>query len=125
MTGSDGRIVEYWKVRNAAAESLALVEDQVSRAIREASCEELIALIDLFSPALSGGPEWTRTFDPLVERLWAWRDDTTMARLAETFKARGLPWAGVANAFAPEYGARLRAGLRHPAWARLPAFTIA
>jgi hypothetical protein len=125
MTEDGSRLADIWKVRNAAAESLALVEDQVRKALREASCEELVALLESFSPALSSGPEWTRTFDPLIEHLWAWRDDATMAVLAETFKARGVPWAGVANAFAPEHGASLRTELRHPAWARLPAFTMA
>jgi nicotinamidase-related amidase len=58
----------------------------------------------------------------LVERLWAWCNDATMAALAEVFRARGVPWIAVANAFSPEYGATLRAATRQPAWARLPAF---
>ena len=94
------------------------------RAVREASVEQLVGLMETFSPARSTGPEWTRTFEPLVERLWAWRDDETMAALAEIFRARGMPWMAVTNALAPERGAILRASLRQPAWARLPAFAL-
>ena len=112
-------------MRNAAAEALVRSEEQLRAALCTASLEELVTLIESFSPALSAGPEWTRTFDPLIERLWTWRDDATMAALAADFKARGVPWAGVANAFLPEHGVRIRAELRHPPWARLPAFTVA
>ncbi len=114
-----------WRVRNAAAETLALTEEQVRHRLREASINDLIALLETFSPARSTGPEWTRTFDPLIERLWLWRDDETMAALATAFRAKGVPWATVANALSPEQGATIRAGVRHPAWARLPAFTVA
>ncbi len=114
-----------WRVRNAAAETLALTEEQVRHRLREASINDLIALLETFSPARSTGPEWTRTFDPLIERLWLWRDDETMAALATAFRAKGVPWATVANALSPEQGATIRAGVRHPAWARRPAFTIA
>lgn len=116
---------DLWRIRNAAAETLALAEEQMRRAIGEASVEELVGLIDSYSPALSTGPEWTRTFDPLVERLWVWRDDATMAALAEAFRARGLPWTGVVNALSPENGARIRTGVRQPAWARMPALAVA
>ena len=126
MTINSGMgLMESWKIRNAAAGSLALVEDQMCKAVVAASHDQLVALIESFSPALSSGPEWTRTFDPLIERLWAWRDDATMSALAETFKARGVAWAGVANALSPDNGVRLKDGLRHPAWARLPAFGVA
>lgn len=114
-----------WRLRNAAAETLALTEEQVRHRLREASINDLIALLETFSPARSTGPEWTRTFDPLIERLWLWRDDETMAALATAFRAKGVPWATVANALSPEQGATIRAGVRHPAWARLPAFTVA
>lgn len=116
---------ELWRVRNAAATTLALTEDQMRRAVSEASIEDLVALLETFSPARSTGPEWTRTFDLLVERLWTWRDDETMAALAAVFRAKGMPWMAVTNALSPDEGANIRASLRHPAAARLPAFTIA
>ena len=125
MAGGNRRLHEVWRVRNAAAEALARCEEQLRVALCAATVEELVALVESFSPALSAGPEWTRTFDPLIERLWTWRDDATMAALAADFKARGVPWAAVANALLPEHGVQIRAGLRHPAWARLPAFTLA
>ena len=124
MSGED-KLGDAWRVRNAAAQTLTLAEDQMRRAVREATVEELAAFIDCYSPALSTGPEWTRTFDPLIERLWAWRDDQTMAALAAIYKARGVPWAAVANALAPEQGARLKAEIRQPHWARMPAFGVA
>lgn len=122
MANSRDGLAGLWQARNVAAENLAAGEEQMRRAIRAASVDELIGLIEMFSPARSSGPEWTRTFEPLVERLWTWRDDATMAALAAAFKSRGMPWMAVANALLPEHGARVRASLRHPAWARLPAF---
>lgn len=116
---------DVWRVRNAAAQTLALAEDQVMRVIKAATVDDLVRMIETYSPALSTGPEFTRTFDPLVERLWAWRDDQTLAALAATFKERGPPWASVVNALLPENGAAIRKALRHPAWARLPAFAVA
>ncbi len=72
-----------------------------------------------------GVAEWTRTFDPLIERLWAWCDPATLAAVEAEFGARGLPWTAVANALAPERGQALRERLlRRSAQSRLPAFTI-
>jgi len=124
MSHDEGRLGELWRIRNAASMTLALSEEQMRRALREADVAQLVALIETFSPARSTGPEWTRTFEPLVERLWTWRDDATMAALAEVFRARGMPWMAVTNAFSPEQGALIRANLRQPAWARLPAFAL-
>lgn len=118
-------LASIWRARNAAAQSLTLTEEEMQRAVESASVEDLVALIELFSPARTSGPEWTRTFEPLVERLWAWRDDATMAALAAAFLAKGMPWMAVANALASEHGAATRSSLRHPAWARLPAFGTA
>ncbi len=123
MSSESDNLRDLWRARNVAAQTLGQTEDKMRRAVSAASVEELCALVDSFSPALSTGPEWTRTFEPLVERLWAWRDDATMAALGEVYKARGMPWMAVANALTAAHGARVRAGLRHPAWARLPAFT--
>ena len=125
MINSSAHLGALWRGRNVAAQGLLQTEEEMQRAVRAATVEELAALLETFSPARSAGPEWTRTFEPLVERLWAWRDDATMAALAEMFRARGMPWMAVANALSPEHGRAMRAGLRHPAWARLPAFTSA
>jgi hypothetical protein len=110
-----------WRIRNAAAATLALTEDQMRRAIRAASVEDLTALIETFSPARSTGPDWTRTFEPLIERLWAWRDADTLAALADVFGANGMPWLAVAHALSPDHVTQTR----HPAWARQPAFAVA
>jgi hypothetical protein len=123
MSNGNATLDELWRVRNAAAVTLGLTEDQMRRAACSAGIDELVALIESFAPGRAPGPEWTRTFEPLVERLWNWRDDATMAALADNFAARGLPWASVANALSPDNGARVKAGLRHPAWARQPTFT--
>ncbi|MGE3267235.1 MAG: hypothetical protein AB7P40_00715 [Chloroflexota bacterium] len=119
------KLGELWSIRNAAANTLILSEAQMRQAVREATVDQLVTLIEMYSPARSTGTEWTRTFEPLVERLWAWCEDDTMAALADVFKARGMPWMAVANSFMPEHGARIRASLRQPAWARMPAFVIA
>lgn len=116
---------ECWRLRNAAAASLVVGEEQMRRAVQRASVAELAALLECFSPGRSAGPEWTRSFEPLMERLWTWCDDGTMAALAEVFRAKGLPWIAVANALAREHGARIRSDLRHPAWARLPILATA
>src|SRR6516165_4889629 len=83
---------DLWQVRNVAAGVLVLSEEQMRRAIGGATVEQLTALIETFSPARSTGPDWTRSFEPLVERLWAWCDATTLAELADVFRARGIPW---------------------------------
>jgi hypothetical protein len=124
MSNEQADLGELWRVRNAAAVTLGLTEDQMRRAVQAASVAQLAALIETFSPARSAGAEWTRTFEPLVERLWAWRDDATIAALAETFRARGMPWMAVTNALSAEHGVLTRANLRQPASARLPAFTL-
>lgn len=123
-TTSRATLGELWRVRNAAAVTLSLTEDQMRRAVLGARVEELLELINNFSPARAIGPEWARTFEPLIERLWAWRDDATMAALADAYRARGPAWTAVVNALSPEQGAHIRADLRHPAWARLPAFAV-
>ena len=115
---------EHWRIRNAATASLALSEEQMRRAVQAATVAELVELIETFAPGRSTGPEWTRTFEPLVERLWSWCGDETIAALAEVFRAKGMPWTAVANALAPERGTRVRSELRHPAWARLPSFAL-
>lgn len=115
---------DMWRLRNAAAETLALSEEQMRRAVCQASVAQLAALLETFSPALSRGPEWTRTFEPLLERLWTWRDEATLAALAAIFAAKGPAWAAVARALSPEQGATIRSSLRHPAWARHPAFSV-
>jgi hypothetical protein len=116
---------DAWALRNATVQPLLLAEEHMQRLVEGASVAELIVLIETFSPSRSTGPDWTRSFEALVERLWVWRDDETMAALEAEFTARGMPWMAVANDFAPERGAELRQRLRQPAWARFPAFTTA
>lgn len=115
---------DAWLLRNATAEALLRAEEYMRRLVERADIAELIALVEAFSPARSPGPEWTRSFEPLVERLWAWCDNERMAALEVEFRARGLPWMAVANDFAPERGVELRGRLRHSAWARFPTFSI-
>jgi hypothetical protein len=97
----------------------------MQRSVEDASVADLVALIETFSPTRSSGPDWNRTFEPLLERLWAWVDDERMAALAAEFTARGMPWMAVANAFSPERGAELRSRMRKPSWSRFPVFATA
>ncbi len=121
MSNDRDMLKACWRLRNAATEALALAEDQMRRAVNAADVAQLVAFIETFSPTLSAGTEWTRTFEPLVERLWAWRDDATMAALAETFRERGMPWVAVTHALSPDHGAQVRAVAPQPALTRVPA----
>ena len=116
---------ETWELRNAAAETLVKAELQARRELESASAADLLALLDSFSPARSPGPEWTRSFELLAERIWAWCDAATIAAAETELRARGAAWAPVANAFRVDHGARVRAQLRGGlATARLPLFTL-
>jgi len=124
-TSSSATLRETWELRNAAAETLLKAELQVRRELEAASAAELVALLDAFSPARSPGPDWTRSFEPLAERIWAWCDPATIAVVEAELRARGAAWAPVANAFSVEHGARVRAQLRGGlATARMPLFTL-
>jgi hypothetical protein len=116
---------QAWDLRNAAAATLMKTEDQVRRLLEGASAEQIIEVLESFSPARSPGPEWTRSFDALIERLWAWCDAATIAAAETEFRARGSAWAPVTNALTRERGQEITAQLRRaPAGARLPAFTL-
>ena len=114
-----------WATRNAAAEVLIRTEQHVRRLLAEGTSADLIALVEAFSPTRSPGPEWSRTFEPLVERIWIWARPEVIAEAEVNFRARGPIWMAVANALTLENGERLRAQLRQPTWARLPAFALA
>ena len=114
-----------WELRNAAAATLIKTEEQFRRLVETADFAQIVGLIEAFSPARSPGPEWTRTFDPLVERLWTWCDAEALAALEAEFRGRGPNWLAVANALTPERGKELRAQLRTSSGeARWPAFTL-
>jgi len=116
---------EAWELRNAAAESLVKTEEHVRRVLSSASVDDIVELVDAFSPARSPGPEWTRSFDPLVERLWAWCDAAVLAAVKAEYDKRGSAWAAIANALAPEEGERIRTALGRNTINRLPPFTLA
>jgi hypothetical protein len=117
---------EAWELRNAAAATMLKTEEQIRRMLEAATVADIVGLLEAFSPARSPGPEWTRSLDPLVERLWAWCEPVTLASVKAEFDRRGSAWAPVANALAPEHGAALRDALRRvPAGTRLPLFTVA
>jgi hypothetical protein len=116
---------EDWELRNAAAATLIKVEYRLRDALETASLEDVVGLLEAFSPARSPGPEWTRSFDPLVEHLWLWCEPALLADAEANFRARGPAWGAVANALAAERGAALRRTLEHPsAPSRLPPFTL-
>jgi hypothetical protein len=131
MTGSSTRAAgvvslrDAWELRNAAATTLIKTEEQVQQLLQTATVEQLVSLLEAFSPARSPGPEWTRSFDALSERLWAWCDPATLKVVEADFRARGQPWAAVANSLTPERGEVLRGQLRRTsAAARMPTFTL-
>jgi len=116
---------DAWVMRNATTQAMLLAEAHMQAEITSASIEELIALVETFSPTRSSGPDWTRSFEPLAERLWLWCSDETMAALEANFTARGMPWMAIANIFSPERGVQLRERVRPPAGSRFPRFTTA
>ena len=71
-----------WELRNAAAETLIKIEYRLCDALKAASAADIVQLLESFSPARSPGPEWTRSFDPLIEHLWLWCDPALLAALA-------------------------------------------
>ena len=114
-----------WELRNSAAETLIRAEEQLQRQLRAATVADLITLLESFSPARSPGPEWTRSFDPLVERLWAWCEPELLSQVEASFRTRGGAWAPVANALSPEFGEHVRRRLQRGAeGVRLPRFTL-
>ena len=117
---------QSWDLRNSAVETLIKVECQFRDELRAAAQADLVQLLESFSPARSPGPEWTRSFDALVEHVWTWCDPQLIASLEQDFRARGPAWGAVANALLPDYGERVRARLAHPSVpSRVPPFTLA
>lgn len=117
---------DAWELRNAATATLVKAEEQVRTLLEAAGPDQVVALLEAFSPARSPGPDWTRTLEPLIERLWLWSAPETLAAVESAFRARGPAWLAIANSLTPEHGAEVRARLaRRSAQARLPAFTIA
>jgi len=116
---------EAWALRNAATATLVKAEDQMRLMLASATPGEIISLIEAFSPARSSGPEWTRTYEPLLERLWEWCRPEVLVTLEADFRSRGPAWLAIANSLTPERGAIVRSRIeRHSAQSRLPAFTI-
>jgi hypothetical protein len=124
-TSVRGELRETWELRNAATLTLIKAEERTRRVLEQASVEELVGLLESFSPARSPGVEWTRTFEPLAERIWTWCSPETVQAVHEAFAARGMPWMAITNAFGPAQGEEIKARLSRPAWSRLPGFTLA
>lgn len=114
---------DAWELRGSAAATLLKTEEQFRALLESATCDDVVALLEAFSPARSPGPEWTRSFDPLMERLWTWCDPALLSQAEQNFRARGPAWTAVANALARENGERVRAQLRQVPTARMPSFT--
>ena len=117
-------LVDAWSLRNAAAEALMKTELHLQRLVAAASVEQLVTLIEAFSPTRALGPDLPAPFEPLVERLWAWGDPTKLAAYRGNVQGARPGLGALANDFTPTRGAELRERLRRPAWARLPAFTL-
>ncbi|MFN8526390.1 MAG: hypothetical protein U0821_25095 [Chloroflexota bacterium] len=118
------RVVEAWKLRCSVADSLSLAEEQLRSTLETASVAELTTLLETYTPGRSGGPAYGLTFIPLVERLWRWCSTETIAELHAIFAARGMPWAAVANALAPENGTSVNARVVQLPTSKLPSFTL-
>ena len=116
---------DSWELRNAATETLIKIEFQLREALRGASAADLVVLLESFSPARSPGPEWTRSFDALVEHLWTWCEAGVLAEVEAALRARGGAWATMANALTPTNGEHVRARLQRPSVpSRVPPFSL-
>lgn len=113
-----------WTHRNTLAEALDQSLDWVGRELRKASAAELIEFLGGFAPARAAGPEWTASFERLVEQMWENVSAETLTEIEAEFRRRGPIWAPVANSFLPANGDRLRAHRWRPAGARRPAVVL-
>jgi hypothetical protein len=113
-----------WAHRTTLAEALDQALDWVARELRTATADDLIDFLGGFAPARTQGPEWTNTFERLVEQMWETVPAETLAQVEAAFRARGPIWAPVANSFTPEHGERLRGRRWHPAGARRAAVVL-
>jgi hypothetical protein len=113
-----------WMHRNTLAEALDQTLDWVGRELKQASAEELIDFLGGFSPARAPGPEWTASFERLVEQMWEYVAPETLARIEAEFRGRGPIWAPIANSFTSEHGARLRERRWRPSGTRRAAVVL-
>jgi hypothetical protein len=121
-----GTLPSLWDLRTSATETLLRIEYLLRDGLQTATAEDVVALLETFSPARSPGPEWTRSFDALIEHLWTWCDHAVLAEAESQLRGRGPAWAAVANALTPENGERVRQRLERPQVpSRLPPFTLA
>jgi hypothetical protein len=117
---------DMWELRNCAAATLVKAEEHLQRQLREAGPAELAELFENFSPTRTRGSQWTRSFEPLLERVWAWADDTVIAEVETDFRNRGPMWQAVANSLTKDYGTRVRDRMATASHrSQLPGFTIA
>lgn len=113
-----------WTHRNTLAEALDQALDLLAVELRAVSTADLIDFLGGFSPARSPGPEWTATFERLVEQLWEHLDPAILAEIEAAFRARGPIWAAFANSFTPQHGEHLRAARWHPGGAKRAAIVL-
>jgi hypothetical protein len=113
-----------WIHRNTLAEAMEQALDWVAAELRHASADDLIDFLGSFSPARAAGPEWTASFERLVEQMWEHLPPETLAEMEAHFRARGPMWAPVANSFTPDHGERLRDRRWRPGGARRPAVVL-
>jgi hypothetical protein len=118
------RLREAWALRSTIAESLIQAELQFKRMVQEASVDDLVGLLEGFSPGRSLGPAWTNTFEGLAERLWYWCAPEVMDELEARFRAKGMPWMAAANCLSAEHREALKARIHQHPTSRLPAFTM-
>lgn len=117
---------DTWELRNSAAETVVRLEEHLRRQLSSAEPAELTTLFEGFSPTRTRGPEWTRSFEPLLERVWTWVDDDVIASVEREFRSRGPIWQAVANSLTVEYGTNLRGRLKAaPRRSQFPGFTLA
>ena len=119
------QLASTWALRNTLASALEQTLDRVTQELLAASHEERIEFIDGFMPNRSPPPEWTASFERLVELIWLTLPADVVAAIHKEYANRPGPmWKPVAEKFAVAQGERLGAQIWQPTGARRPAIVL-
>ena len=114
-----------WTLRNTIAEALEQTLEILERDLQDATHEERIEFIDGFMPNRSPAPEWTGSFERLVELIWGALPQDSIKAIEQEYENRPGPmWKPVARKFSDAEGENIRAKKWHPTGARKPAVVL-
>ena len=116
---------ETWTLRNTIAKALEQTLEVLERDLLEATHEERIEFIDGFMPNRSPAPEWTASFERLVELIWRSLPKDSIKAIEQEYENRPGPmWKPIARKFSNAEGENIQANTWHPTGARKPAVIL-